>query len=264
MHILLINNNPVVSRLLSLCMRDKAFSLEEAGNADEIKDDTYDLIFVDDASYSDEVQERIDMLNAAKTVFLTRRNEENRLFGKTIVKPFLPSQIMEVIKEVKKEENQAIRLKDHFIFPLSAETLEDESAEALEDDFMKTNILNDKEIEKIKNLLDMDEDEDLYAVSDEMNEEGKIEIIKRQLVKDGLEIIDEKEFFESFAKSDKADKESPAPTDEKQTIKPKQQDTHLAFEEALFQAIGGMKVKKIRKLLKGAEVSITIRFKDKA
>ena len=110
----------------------------------------------------------------------------------------------------------------------------------------------------------MDEDEDFDAVGDEMNEEGKIEIIKRQLAKDGLEIMDEEEFFESFSKSDKTDKVSQTPDDAKQTLKPKQEGTHLAFEEALFQAIAGMKVKKIRKLLKGAEISITIRFKDKA
>lgn len=264
MHILLINSNPVVSRLFSLCVRDEAFSLEEAESVDRIKSDSYDLIVVDDASYNEKVQEYIDALHALKTIFLTRYNEENHLFDKIIIKPFLPSQIMEVIREAGKEGSQAIGLKDHFIFPLSAETFEDDIREIQEDDFAKTNILNDQEIEKIKNLLDMDEDEDFDAVGDEMNEEGKIEIIKRQLAKDGLEIMDEEEFFESFSKSDKTDKVSPVPDDAKQTLKPKQEGTHLAFEEALFQAIAGMKVKKIRKLFKGAEISITIRFKDKA
>lgn len=266
MHILLINSNPVVSRLFSLCARDEAFSLEETESADKIKNDSYDLIFVDDASYSEKVQEHIDALHTLKTIFLTRYDEENHLFDKIIIKPFLPSQIIGVIKEAKNEESRVLHSKDHFIFPLSAEIFEDETQETQEDDAVKTNILNDKEIEKIKNLLDMDEDEEIYIADEEMNEEKKIEIIKRQLIKDGLEVMDEEEFFESFIQDDTVNREAAEANSTEQTMQPKEDNasTPLALEETLLQAMAGMKVKKIRKLLKGAEINITISFKDKA
>ena len=43
----------------------------------------------------------------------------------------------------------------------------------------------------------------------------------------------------------------------------KQEITEVGFEEALLAAVREMKVKKIKKLLKGAEVTIKINFKDK-
>lgn len=269
MNILLINSNPVVSRLFSLCARDETFFLEEAQSIDKIKNDRYDLIFVDDDSYSEEVQESINSLNALKTVFLTQHNHGNPLFDKTLVKPFLPSQIMRIVKEANEEANQASGLKSRFIFPLSSEILEDEDFQADEDenDFAKTSVLSDDEIEKIKNLLDMDDDEEIYGAQEEMDEEKKIEIIKRQLMKDGLEILDEEDFFESFIQDNTAGQTFAKESSTEQTMQSKEKestDAPLAFEEALLQAIAGMKVKKIRKLLKGAEISITIRFRDEA
>ena len=44
--------------------------------------------------------------------------------------------------------------------------------------------------------------------------------------------------------------------------KRKKEET-FTFEEALLAAVEGMKVKKIKKLLKDAEVTIKISFKDK-
>lgn len=267
MNILLINSNPVVSRLFSLCARDETFFLEEAQSIDKIKNDRYDLIFVDDDSYTEEVQERIKTLNVLKTVFLTQHHEENPLFDKTLVKPFLPSQIMRIVKEANEEANQSSQLKSRFIFPLSSEILEDEDLQADENDFAKTSVLSDDEIEKIKNLLDMDEDEEIYGAQEEMDEEKKIEIIKRQLMKDGLEILDEEDFFESFIQDNTAGQAFAEESGTAQTMQSKEKentDAPLALEESLLQAIAGMKVKKIRKLLKGAEISITIRFRDEA
>ena len=43
----------------------------------------------------------------------------------------------------------------------------------------------------------------------------------------------------------------------------KNKEEIFTFEEALLAAIEGMKVKKIKKLLKDAEVTIKINFKDK-
>jgi len=50
----------------------------------------------------------------------------------------------------------------------------------------------------------------------------------------------------------------------KKSKKDKKKEVEVfTFEEALLAAIEGMKVKKIKKLLKGAEITIKINFKDK-
>jgi len=55
MHILLLNTNPVVSRLIALCIREDGVTLEEVTTVDTIERERYDLLFVDDASYSNKV-----------------------------------------------------------------------------------------------------------------------------------------------------------------------------------------------------------------
>ncbi len=66
MKILLINANPVVSRLLALCTRDAHLLLDEVTCVDEVKDMAYDLIFVDDGSYVDDVDAYLEEGNSKK------------------------------------------------------------------------------------------------------------------------------------------------------------------------------------------------------
>jgi len=60
MKILLININPVVSRLLALCTRDEYIDLDEVVSADAVEKFSYDIVFVDEASYVDDVQDLLD------------------------------------------------------------------------------------------------------------------------------------------------------------------------------------------------------------
>ena len=54
MNILLVNTNPVVSRLISLCvLRDEDTVFEEVTDVNTVNFDRYDIVFVDDASYVD-------------------------------------------------------------------------------------------------------------------------------------------------------------------------------------------------------------------
>ena len=55
MKILLINANPVVSRLLALCTREGHLLLDEVTDVNEVKNVVYDLIFVDDGSYVEDI-----------------------------------------------------------------------------------------------------------------------------------------------------------------------------------------------------------------
>jgi hypothetical protein len=55
MHILLINANPVISRLLALCTRNVDMVLEELEDITVAQRKSYDIVFIDEVSYKDEV-----------------------------------------------------------------------------------------------------------------------------------------------------------------------------------------------------------------
>ena len=270
MHILLININPVVSRLISFCMRDENMNLEEVENVAAVSRDRYDVVFVDEASYGDETEALLMNLLMRKKVFLTSSDEMDdalRLFDTVIKKPFLPSQITAVLESLEENDTLEAATETPSIFSLSTEEVnveesEDEAAE--EDEKSETKVLDLNEIDKIKALLDMEEE--VEAVSDEEYESRKVEVIKQQLIADGLEIVDEDEYVESLSKKPVGRKNEKMKNKKKQSKKRKKEKKEeveiFTFEEALLAAVEGMKVKKIKKLLKGAEVTIKINFKD--
>ena len=291
MHILLININPVVSRLISFCMREEHIDLEEVENVGAVVRDSYDVVFVDEASYGDETEEVLANLIMRKKVFLSSSdavNDEARFFDSIIKKPFLPSQITAVLESLKEDDTLEIVTETHFIFPLASDTQSSDDSEVSVDDILEedenegTEVLDSNEIEKIKALLDMDEE--VEEVSEEEYESRKMEVIKQQLISDGLEIVDEDEYVEALSKKPLAEKKEKSKKmksrrneDKKRKSEKSQKEQKIkkvkkvkkideeifTFEEALLTAVEGMKVKKIKKLLKGAEVTIKINFKDK-
>ena len=262
MHILLININPVVSRLVSLCAREEHIDLEEVPSVDAVVRDRYDVVLVDDASYSDETKELLANLIIRKKVFLSSSDDMNdaaSVFDSIISKPFLPSQIIAALKSLEDEETLEPATEIPSIFPLSSDD-EDDVDEAPEKEKEESaKVLDTNEIEKIKALLVMEEE--VEEVSEAEYESRKRDVIKQQLIDDGLEIIDEDEYVDALSKKSKKKKKSKK--SEKKPKDKKKKEEVFTFEEVLIAAVEGMKIKKIKKLLKGAEVTIKINFKDK-
>jgi hypothetical protein len=285
MNILLLNTNPVVSRLLSLCIRKEDMVLEEITDLSMVKRDKYDIAFIDDNAYVPEVQDVLPNLMIGKKIFLSGKLGSVVAledFDEVITKPFLPSQITAVIErfshnaEVMEEHKE-----ESFIFPLSQEERRDETAQT-EEELEKAEktekniemsqdpeVLDSHEIERIKALLEEDEDEDdeevLQIEDEEAYEARKVEVITEHLEADGLEIISEDEIISILStkpKKKKTNKKKTKKEKKKRSKKAEKEETYT-FEEALIAAIEGMKPKKIRKLLKDAEVTIKINFKDK-
>ena len=292
MNILLINTNPVVSRLVSLCMRDESITYEEVDRISEVSGIRYDIVFVDDASYHDEVAAFLAAIDIGKIVFLSARDtgdEIGNAFDTVIKKPFLPSQIQAVIDDAERSEEEEVKAvempeeNDHFIFPLSSSSeTADESLDILEglgekeeekekeediDDFLSLEepevpeapkVLDENEVERIKALLEEDEADELplLDLEDEKEVEArKVEVITQKLEEEGLEIVEEEEIIAALS-------EAPKKKKSKSKKKKKKKEEVYTFEEALLAAVENMKPKKIKKLLKGAEVTIKIRFKD--
>ena len=278
MNILLLNTNPVVSRLVSLCVREDDIVLEEVTDMATVTGDVYDLLFVDDLSYVEEVKNRLPELSITKKVFLSSKHSEDvdlGYFDEVIKKPFLPSQITSAIERLRIDTTQDAISEEKVV---ESETLTDEKSleeilsldipednteeiESLLDSMpASSNVLDVKEIDKIKALLDENEKEESVD-SDEDYETRKVKVITEQLESDGLEIVTEDEIVDILSQKSKKKK------NKKQKIKKekkssKEEETYT-FEEALIAAIEGMKIKKIRKLLKNADINITISFKDK-
>ena len=289
MNILLLNTNPVVSRLVSLCVREDDIVLEEVTDIGAVTGERYDILFVDDLSYVEEVKNRLPELQIEKKVFLSSKHSEDvelTYFDEVIKKPFLPSQITSVIEAFKTNENgndtreeetveNETDVEESFIFPLSTEEKsieeilsldvpeeENEEIESLLDSVpLSSNVLDVKEIDKIKALLDENEKEDSVDI-DEDYETRKVKVITEQLASDGLEIVTEDEIIDILSQKPKKKKSKREKLKKAKKKASKEKEETYTFEEALLAAIEGMKIKKIRKLLKNADIKISISFKD--
>jgi len=259
MRILLLNTNPVVSRLITLCLKDRHAELYEFSSLEEIEDKAYDLAFIDDASYKHITLGVFKKLNITKLVLLTSHPEKRDIPVDIVIKkPFLPSKIIEVIESLHFAENtEAYSGEPPHIFPLSAEeeTLEDLRKDK-EGVASSAPILDINEIERIKSLLEMDEtvpDDALWEKDEKELETLKREVIKQNLIDEGLEIVEEEDVVNALEK----DVTLHITHDVR-----KSEEQREAFEAKLLDAIEKMKIKKLKKLLSGTEVTINIKFKD--
>jgi len=294
MNILLINTNPVVSRLLVLCTRDDAVTLSEVSVSEDVPEDVYDIVLVDEASYEQGVADLLLRFERTKKVFISYSNEEMDGFDMTIKKPFLPSQIFEIIQNIESheevgEEKEASVAADELtdddiptIFPLTGEEdsvseaqkeqVDDEvlfdTGESVEEEEIEVPVVLDAdEVEKIKSLLDMDEQIEVTddLLSDEEIEVRKIEVIKEQLIAEGLEIVEEEEIVQelsvdldgTLSKQKKSKKKKSKSKKLKHTEK-----NMRRIEDAIKVAMSKMTKKQMKKILKGKEIDVRVKLED--
>ena len=104
MKILLINNNPVVSRLTALSARKEDIEIDEVQEVTELTAYNYDIVFVDADSWNKDVESTIfSHIETKKRVFFYAQDDNANLdkFDKAILKPFLPSEVSAVIRSVE-------------------------------------------------------------------------------------------------------------------------------------------------------------------
>jgi len=311
MKILLINGNPVVSRLLVLCTRDESVMLDEVVSVDAVRGDGYDIIFVDEASYGIDVAELLTLLGRCKKVYISYDDEAMKGFDTSIKKPFLPSQILELMENLDVQEDVLEKAEsveeDHFISPSATEETSeekheedivegieesdmisifplsenDDALEVIQEDEMlergeeSPSVLDENEINKIKALLDIDEEElelPFETLSDDEYETRKIEVIKEQLMADGLEIVGEEEIVKELSatgekrkekKKNKSKKNKEIKKNKTSKKKKKKEVTFTeeeleSIEDAIEVAVGTMTKKQMKKLLKGKKIEVSI------
>lgn len=197
MKILLLNDNPVVRKLVALSAQKTKDELSVIWSVDEVEGDSYDLLIVDDAHYSDESMAALKEKIHYKTSLLmaTRGNATPSGFDKIINKPFLPTDLVDLFSQIDQDlsssTQKAVEEKGNAI--VLDDVLEKESAENrdfntenidedinlddfdIEDDHeiaVKTNVLDHEEVQELQDLLD---DTDNFDIDDELSLDGLME-----------------------------------------------------------------------------------------
>ena len=230
MNILLINTNPVVARLFSLSTQEDDNVLYQVSDIKQIDALVYDIIFIDDASYNEESEEFLLSLDEkeemSKKVLISSKQKVDSTFDEIIKKPFLPSKIIQTINK--------------FSLPLEMQIPEIETVEELSKEEPLLNsfeglfereekstssepsILDSNELDKIKLLLEMD---------NELNEE-------MPLLEEEKKVKKEKKPFVLTEKDEEL------------------------IEEAVEIIMTKLSEKQMKKLLKGKEIEIKIKLED--
>jgi len=172
MRILLINNNPVVSRLTALSARKEDIEIDEIQEVTELNNDNYDIVFVDGDSWSKDVKDVItDNIKVEKAVLFYSEGDEDEKesFDLTILKPFLPSEVSAVIRSVEEIQNT-----------------KEENEEVTKEEDTHFNALANNNVENREELFDLEPKEE-KAVA-ELTETPSIETPKEEILFDSLEV----------------------------------------------------------------------------
>ncbi len=195
MKILLFNDNPVVRKLVALSAQKTKDDLSVVWSVDEIEGSEYDLLIVDDALYNDEMFESLDekIHIKSKLLMATRGNSVPSGFDNVINKPFLPTDLVDMLVQIDKKvagmpnqkenevkespvntpvysiniedtlpenehkENESLNLEE-------LDTAEDDefdfsSLEDFEEKLPETGILDHEEVQEVQGLLEDTEDD---------------------------------------------------------------------------------------------------------
>ena len=172
MKILLINSNPVVSRLTALSARKEDIEIDEIQEVTELSNSKYDIVFVDADSWSKDVDSVIsENIETQKRVLFYGQDdkEEKNLFDMSILKPFLPSEVSAVIRSVEEYADTLDVENNHF-------NILDEKKEDFE--LSLVDIKLDKEKPMLKN--DSKDEFERLDLFDDLEKDDKIEPVKTE------------------------------------------------------------------------------------
>lgn len=148
MKILLLNENPVVSRLISLSAQKMSYEFKELGAYDEKDTEYYDVIVVDSQTPA---PLKILKERCGKIIFLAQRTADIELEAQILYKPFLPTDFLNILND------KAIKLDDSI--PV------DELSEKIADIDLKAEDLN------LDNLADESPNIDELSLEENQNTE---------------------------------------------------------------------------------------------
>ena len=208
MKILLLNDNPVVNKLVTLSAQKTSDELDVVDSIEDINARSYDLLVVDDTSYSDEIFEKLkSKITFSESLYICSRDAKPvDEFTNTLKKPFLPTDLVELFSNIATKVDtinldedilgEEISLDDEAI---SLDTLEiDENEEisldelSLDDEISSSeSVLDNEEAQKVKDLLDETDNE--LTLDDELDFEEELKLEEEVSLEDEIESEQEEE-----------------------------------------------------------------------
>ena len=183
MKVILLNNNPAVSKLVSVSLNKLGYTFAEIDNLEYLTSNDADLIICDSGLYDS----KIDYLEYAKNqLFLIPRNRADEYSiakNQTLQKPFLPTDFIDMVKKIlveipkpkltkivePKPSNIKVgdefgQVKDNMGFSDGDDLLDKVSS--LQDDFVNSSfddefddeeVFDEQELEQFENLIEVAE-----------------------------------------------------------------------------------------------------------
>ncbi len=194
MKILLLNENPVVTKLVSLSAKKIDSTVETVSSVDDASQSTYDLVIVDDHKYDDTLLTHLKEKVTYKKLFFihAKDTEVPQEFPYEITKPFLPTELVEELANIEEKLEDTSEADDKL-----EEKSEEEEMFDTDDEFGL-----DKDLESLQNDdLSLDDDDlsldDIENTSiegneaDDLNELGELDIGEDFELEDNLDNLDE-------------------------------------------------------------------------
>ena len=179
MRLLLINKNPVVSRMMHMSVPKAGFEIEECDNVYDLPTGTYEVVVLDDEMYDEnflhDIKQNIKYRQIG--IIASSKDADFADFDFVLTKPFLPTDLISILRKVKTEieemeeilptSNDSLGNEDVFSSFLEEreesiveiEELQEESpfvGEPLE----KAGVLKEEEIEKVSSLLHTEDEKE--------------------------------------------------------------------------------------------------------
>ncbi len=165
MKILLLNENPVITKLVTLSTQKLGFDLEQVEDPQNVGEGVYDLVIIDDQLYDDTLLEQLgEKIEYKKTLCIHKKGEDApETFDYALSKPFLPTELVDILADIQAAVENASRQEEK---PLDLEASAEETVEPLlEDDGIEMDAF-DSDLDE----FDLGEDIDL---EDELGSELK-------------------------------------------------------------------------------------------
>ena len=292
MKLLLINKNPVVSRMLKLSAPKAGFEVEECDNVYNLPSGEVDVVFIDDEMYDEnflkEIRKNINFSQIG--LITTSKDEQIEGFDFTLTKPFLPTDLIELLRGLKSK----IAYIKEYVQEDKEEIVQKEEKEETPTDILSLNEIPEIEDKKIEGNLpepleveesvkreeivefEEEDEEEPFIPADELKESGVLdkselekvqELLEEEKPQDILtkeEAIEESEIQKEEKKEEIEEQKEPAILEKLQNYKkeePKPQS--MSSEEKIRALMGALDLYTIRELLDGMEVTIKINFNKK-
>jgi uncharacterized membrane protein len=179
MKVLLINNNPVVGKLVTLSAQKTGDELSSVHSVEDVAEGEYDFVLMDDAGYSDDLFDELrTKAKFRKSCFIgSRSTEKPSGFTHVINKPFLPTDLVDIFIKVSSDT----KTQDEGT-PVSEEILPDDglddnadmtdNLDGLEDDLLgdtADEVIDLEDLDALDSLdEDFDDDLDLEDLNDDL------------------------------------------------------------------------------------------------